>query len=89
MQARHADRETCCWHWLATETRHETIVASAAADRTKANGLAVLALDGKRQLNLVDGARVIFEATDDGGIYSNSVGVACADDDLRKLAKLR
>src|SRR5262245_35070968 len=70
-QARHADGESRRRHRLTAEARNQSVVASAAANRTETNGLAVLALEGKRQLNLVDRAGVVFEAADDGGINLN------------------
>src|SRR5262249_46808601 len=76
-QPRYADGEAGRRHRLAAEARHEAIIAAAAADRSEAHRLAVVAGDHQRQFDLVDRTGVVFEAAHDGRIDLNSVVISC------------
>ena len=77
-EPRHADGESGGRHRLAAEARHEAVIAPAARDRAEADGLAVVAFDFEGEIGFVDGAGVIFEAADDGGVDTiRSILIAC------------
>ena len=58
------------------EAADEPVIAPAAADRAEAHRAAVLVLDLKGQLGLVDGAGVVFEAAHDGRVDDDAVAIA-------------
>ena len=78
LQPRHADGEAGRRNGLAAEARHQTVVAPAAADRAEANGAAFLVFGFEQKFYFVDGAGVVLEAADDGGIelYS-TIAITC------------
>ena len=77
-EPRHADGESGGRHRLAAKARDESVIASAAADRTEADRIA-LVFGLKGQIGFVDRAGVIFEAADDGGVDDDAaIGIACA-----------
>src|SRR5579863_2539147 len=67
-QARDADRKAGRGNLFAAKPRDKPVVPAAAADRAEADRLAVLAGRFEGQLGFEDGAGVIFEASDDGGV---------------------
>src|SRR5262249_22386505 len=88
-QPRHADRKTGRRHALAAKARDQPVVASAAADRAEARRAVRAVLNRKRQFDLVDGARVVLEAADDGWVDQNSsVAVAGGSDQGPNLFEL-
>ena len=70
-QPRDADRKAGRRNRLRAEARDEPVIAPAAADRAEADRPAVVVLDLEGQLRLEDGAGVIFEPANDGGIDTN------------------
>ena len=73
LQPRDADGEAGGRHLGAEEALDQAVVAAAAADRAEAHGLAVLVDDGDGDLGFEDGAGVVLEAADDGGIDANAI----------------
>ena len=73
LQTRHSDGEAGRGHRLATEARHQTVVTSAAADRTEANGAAFLVLDLEAQFHFENVTCVIFETAYDRRIDPDSI----------------
>ena len=71
-EPRHADREAGRRHVLAAEAADQAVIAPSPADRAEDDGLALLVGHLERELRLEDGAGVVFEAADDGGIDPNS-----------------
>ncbi len=67
-QPRHADGEAGRGDRLGAEAGDEAVITPAAADRAEADGTAVLVLDLEGEFGLEDGAGVVFEAADDGGV---------------------
>src|SRR5690606_17344524 len=61
----HADREPGRRHRLAAEAGNESVVAPAAADRTEADGPAVLVGGVEGELGLEHETGIIFETADD------------------------
>src|SRR5690242_4649060 len=89
LETRHADRKAGRRHRLATETRDETIVPSAAADRTEADGTALLVIDLERELNLVDRAGIVFESADDRFVDAHTIVITCRAHQRSDFRKLR
>src|SRR5262245_61764040 len=67
-EPRYADRESRGGHRLAAEARDQAVITPAAADRAEPHWSALVVLDLEREVHLVDGAGVIFEAAHDGRI---------------------
>ena len=59
--------------FCAGEARDEIVVASAAADRAEADGLALLVVHLESQLGLEHGAGVVLEPADDRGIDDDAL----------------
>src|SRR5665213_1376378 len=78
LQARYADGKSGRRHRLAAKARHQTIVTSAAADRTKADWPAFVVLGFDQQFNFENRAGVIFETADDGVIDLDPVSVTAS-----------
>src|SRR5262249_51994460 len=62
-QPRHADGESGRRHGLTTKTFNQSVVAPTTADRAETDGAAVVTFDLEGQLNFINWARVILEAT--------------------------
>src|SRR5262249_38303538 len=90
-QARHADREAGRRHRLAAESRDEAVITPAAADRAEAHRLAIVAGGGEGEFDLVDGAGVVLEAADDGGVDNDATieiaGSLCQNIDISQLTQ--
>ncbi len=67
-QPRHADRKTGRRNRFAAKARDEPVIAAAAADRAEPHGMTEFVFHREGQFGLEDGAGVIFEAADDGGV---------------------
>src|SRR5262249_16647849 len=67
-QPRHADGESGRRHGLPTKPFNQSVVAPTPADRAETDCAAVVTFDLEGQLNFINWARVILEATDDGGV---------------------
>ena len=70
---RHADGKSGGGHRLAAKARDKPVISSAAADRAEAYGKPSSSFGRERQLNLENGAGVIFEAAHDGRIDCDAV----------------
>jgi hypothetical protein len=74
---------------LAREALDEIVVAPAARDRAELARAALLVEDLEGQFGLEDGAGVVAEATDDGGVDDDAVGaVALGVEERGDLLKL-
>ncbi len=72
-ETRDADGKAGRGHRLFAEARDQPVIAPAAADRAEDDFLALFVGDGEGQFDLEDGAGVIFEAADDGGVDLDAV----------------
>src|SRR5690606_23288804 len=87
-KARHADGEAGCRHRFAAESRDQPVIAATAADRAEDHVLALFVLHLEGEFDLEDGARVVFEAADHGGVDLDAVGpVAARQKEALHLAK--
>jgi hypothetical protein len=77
-QAVDADRDAGRGHGLAGEAPHEVVVAAAAGHRAELARAALVVEDLEGELGLVDGAGVVAEAADDGGVEHDAVGLVAA-----------
>src|SRR5690606_20970214 len=77
-EPRHADGEPGRRHRLADETGDEPVIAPATRHRSEAHGIALLVLHFEGELGLVNGAGVIFEAADDGGVDADTISAVAS-----------
>src|SRR5690606_10330532 len=74
---------------LAGETLDEVVIAPAASDGTELPGTALFVEDLEGQFGLEDGAGIVAEAADDGGVDDDAVGaVALGGEERGDLLKL-
>src|SRR5262249_32549656 len=89
LQTRHADGEARRGNLLAREARDEIVIAPAAPDRPEADGPALIVLRFDQQLSFEDRAGVVFEATDDRRVDTDTIRAVASGRnlvlDLRQL----
>src|SRR5438067_1466522 len=89
LATRSASLHENCAGRLSRHSWLEAIVAAAAADRAEAYGTALLVLGVEQEFDLVDGAGVVFEAADDGGVDLDAIfAVAGGNHELADLFEL-
>ena len=61
-------------HRLAAKARDQPVITATATDRAEAHRAAFFVLGFEGEFYLVDGACVVFEAANDGGIDADTIG---------------
>ena len=88
-QAINTDRDTSCGYLLAGEAFDQIIIPPAACNGAELYRLALLVLNIKGKLSLINRASIITETAHDGGVDDNAVGaIALCREQIGDLLKL-